>query len=945
MSAYAKLARRLSLALVLYVSTAGIARSQQAIRVNAGGSGFTNTSTGDIWEGDPAGVGAGFSPNAGQFRVVNAITGAGTLSEVYQTCRYGTGVSQFTFGRTVPNGNYQIRLRFAEPGFPAGGRRFSVLVNSATVEPGLDVAEAAGGPLIALDRGPYNVNVTNGRIDIVFQPISGADPFVNGIEILPGSSSGTFIDLPTPQSNSRMFYNVELMRLIGLTRGCSIAPPRFCTDSTIKRGEMSAFIVRAFYWALNGNPEGFSTATTPYFPHDVPGNHIFFRYVQKMKELGITLGCGPNSSTGLDSFCVEDPLTWGQMAAFTMRAWEVLNYGASTNTFPYPPSPYYSDVQPGHTFYNYIQKLRELQIAIEGGCPGNSSVFCPDAPMKRGETSYFMVQGIMGVPDARQVEAAGPVSVQSVKEHIRMGGNVIATEQTPTAGGVGRSFSLTPGSANVLPGNKIGFSATEPAVNWMSKKRLPTDPDTYYGTFTTGGLHSVATQHQSYPFSYSVEAASSLNVAKTARATVTVMSSAPTVQISNGCQSVVGSGSICPFTATVTPSGGSIVWSVFPEGVGSINAQGVYTAPADLSSSIDVTIRAHHTTGVSAAAALRVNAAGSGGPVQVNPTMQNLGAGAYSNVVFDVAAAPTTTWTIGNTAPWVTILNGLTRTGVGRVEYSVASNAGGPRFTDVQVTGTSTRLYRINQEGVASNNQAPLLQSVAPATGQGSAVSFAARYYDGDGKADIAQAWLIVNTTPSEIGGCVVRYTKASPPFAEQWAVSTDSGYPVNGNYANSQCQLNVAQSGVTFTSDPNSLEVRFSLSFQSGFAGAKNIYLRAADVPGFTTIMQPLGTWTVPGGSAVSVSIIPTDPIWLSDSGSRTLTATTNPAGGVSWSLAGAGTIAPSGNTVRYVAPSIVDYTSNVTITATSTTCPACTMSKVVALGPPQRKRMTKPS
>jgi hypothetical protein len=43
---------------------------------------------------------------------------------------------------------------------------------------------------------------------------------------------------------------------------------------------------------------------------DVPANHPFFRFVQALVSSGITVGCGAGR------YCVDDPLTRGQMAVF-----------------------------------------------------------------------------------------------------------------------------------------------------------------------------------------------------------------------------------------------------------------------------------------------------------------------------------------------------------------------------------------------------------------------------------------------------------------------------------------------------------------------------------------------------------------------------------------------------------------------------------------------------
>ncbi|MEZ0343288.1 MAG: S-layer homology domain-containing protein, partial [Caldimicrobium sp.] len=62
--------------------------------------------------------------------------------------------------------------------------------------------------------------------------------------------------------------------------------------------------------------ENFSYNPNPYF-QDVSPNHQLFKYIQRLKELGITKGC--NSEGTL--FCPDKPVTRAEMAVFFWRAW------------------------------------------------------------------------------------------------------------------------------------------------------------------------------------------------------------------------------------------------------------------------------------------------------------------------------------------------------------------------------------------------------------------------------------------------------------------------------------------------------------------------------------------------------------------------------------------------------------------------------------------------
>ncbi len=91
----------------------------------------------------------------------------------------------------------------------------------------------------------------------------------------------------------------------------------------VTRDQMAAFIIRALY---GGNTPICSggvacSAKTPYFsdvlPTD-PSEAVFFPYIQKLYELGITVGCNNGQSPLL--YCPSEDVTRDQMAAFLSRA-------------------------------------------------------------------------------------------------------------------------------------------------------------------------------------------------------------------------------------------------------------------------------------------------------------------------------------------------------------------------------------------------------------------------------------------------------------------------------------------------------------------------------------------------------------------------------------------------------------------------------------------------
>jgi hypothetical protein len=154
------------------------------------------------------------------------------------------------------------------------------------------------------------------------------------------SALGAFGDVPDGHWSYdyvMVIYNAQI------TAGCGAA--NYCPVSDVTRGQMAAFIIRALYG------ENFLFPLTPYFS-DVPSNHVFFKYVQKLKEVGITAQSGV--------YGVDSPVTREQMAAFIIRA----RFG---DTFAYTTMPYFSDVPSSSVFFKYVQKLKDETITVSSG--------------------------------------------------------------------------------------------------------------------------------------------------------------------------------------------------------------------------------------------------------------------------------------------------------------------------------------------------------------------------------------------------------------------------------------------------------------------------------------------------------------------------------------------------------------------------------------------------
>jgi hypothetical protein len=117
---------------------------------------------------------------------------------------------------------------------------------------------------------------------------------------LPAASGDYFVD------DDGMFYEGAVNRLYeaGITQGCGRRI--YCGDKRMTRGEMAAFLARAY---------GFPRTGTDFFVDDA--DSIFQRAINRVANAKITLGCNPPRN---DQYCPTQLVTRGQMAAFIRRA-------------------------------------------------------------------------------------------------------------------------------------------------------------------------------------------------------------------------------------------------------------------------------------------------------------------------------------------------------------------------------------------------------------------------------------------------------------------------------------------------------------------------------------------------------------------------------------------------------------------------------------------------
>lgn len=177
------------------------------------------------------------------------------------------------------------------------------------------------------------------------------------------STNQVFTDVPTAHP---FFQQILGLRDKAITQGC--ATDRYCPADTVTRGQMAAFLLRALAGDTFAFPAGQRFT-------DVPPSHPFFRFIQMMSVLGITSGCGN------DRYCPDDPVTRGQMAVFVLRA-------LAGNTFPFPETAAFTDVDQNHPFFRYVQGM--LQRGITAGVGNNQ--YGVDQPVTREQMAAFLMR-------------------------------------------------------------------------------------------------------------------------------------------------------------------------------------------------------------------------------------------------------------------------------------------------------------------------------------------------------------------------------------------------------------------------------------------------------------------------------------------------------------------------------------------------------------------------
>jgi hypothetical protein len=182
----------------------------------------------------------------------------------------------------------------------------------------------------------------------------------------PLPSGGTFTD----DDGSIHEGAIEAIAAEGITKGCN--PPAntlYCPSSTVTRGQMAAFLVRALNLA--------DRLDNPFTDDD---GSIFEADIERLAAAGITKGCNPPTN---DQYCPDGQVTRGQMAAFLVRAFAYTDDGNGDLFID----------DDGIIFEADINRLGTAEVT-KGCNPPINDQYCPNGPVLRDQMASFLTRAL-----------------------------------------------------------------------------------------------------------------------------------------------------------------------------------------------------------------------------------------------------------------------------------------------------------------------------------------------------------------------------------------------------------------------------------------------------------------------------------------------------------------------------------------------------------------------
>ena len=168
------------------------------------------------------------------------------------------------------------------------------------------------------------------------------------------------------------WYAPHVAHLAGLGVVTGYPDGTFRPGQPVSRAQMAVFIVRALDLEPVENPSGrFS---------DVPPNAWYAPHVERIAELGITIGCNPSGT----DYCPRNPVPRSRMALYLAQAFQL------------PPAeveePTFEDVDTDHYAYRAVEALRAAGITL--GCRSDPPRYCGPRPVTRAHMAVFLSRAL-----------------------------------------------------------------------------------------------------------------------------------------------------------------------------------------------------------------------------------------------------------------------------------------------------------------------------------------------------------------------------------------------------------------------------------------------------------------------------------------------------------------------------------------------------------------------
>ncbi|MDE0162131.1 MAG: insulinase family protein [Acidimicrobiaceae bacterium] len=138
----------------------------------------------------------------------------------------------------------------------------------------------------------------------------------------PATGSSRFADV---DPDAWWSPHAERLAELGIIEECATDPLRFCPDDPVDRGQMAAYLARAFDLD-QGVRAGFA---------DVPADHAFADDIDRLAVARITAGCGRDPAR----YCPRRNVTRGETATFLARAIGVVHPAEPVPAHDHTPLP------------------------------------------------------------------------------------------------------------------------------------------------------------------------------------------------------------------------------------------------------------------------------------------------------------------------------------------------------------------------------------------------------------------------------------------------------------------------------------------------------------------------------------------------------------------------------------------------------------------------------